>query len=302
MSRQPPVWHAGPLHLNRYGLAMGAGLLVGLFVALSEARRKGENEDAFTTAIAISAIAGLAGARLLYVLLNLATYAADPAAIIRIWDGGLSLIGALAGGGPALCLAARSLKLRPAVALDAAAPAMAAGLAIGRVGCDLFGLPTTLPWAVNIAGRWVHPAQAYEIIADSALFLWLWARRRVAPGTAGPRPGAQLARFIGGYALVRFLVEFTREPRGALWLSPAQWAAVAAVAVVLLWLRARGADLAPMAGGSGDLETGVSAETQAPPDLLQRVPAWAWTLAIPVLLALYFALNAGQVPLVRVLQ
>ncbi|MHB0884746.1 MAG: prolipoprotein diacylglyceryl transferase [Bacillota bacterium] len=289
MSRQPPMWPIGPFHINLYGLAMGLGLLVGLFIALSEARRRGEDEDAFTTAITVTVLAGLIGARLLYVLLNLGPYATEPAAVIRFWDGGLSLIGALVGGGVALYLTARGLKLRPAVALDAAAPAMAAGLAIGRVGCDLFGLPTTLPWAVSIAGQWVHPAQAYEIITDGLLFLWLWSKRRAAaPGTQ-TRPGLQVARFVGGYAVLRFLVEFAREPRGALWLSPAQWASVAAVTIAVAWVRAGKGRPVP------------APKTEPALDLIQRLPLWGWALFVPVLLALYFALNAGQAPWSRIL-
>ncbi len=289
MSRQPPMWPIGPFHINLYGLAMGAGLLVGLFIALSEARRRGEDEDAFTTAITIAVVAGLAGARLLYVMLNLGIYAAEPAAILRLWDGGLSLIGALIGGGLALYLTARGLRLRPAVALDAAAPAMAAGLAVGRVGCDLFGLPTTLPWAVNIAGQWVHPAQAYEIITDGLLFLWLWSRRWAAGPGVRIRPGLQLARFIGGYAILRFLVEFTREPRGALWLSPAQWVSVAAASAAVVWVRAGKGLPAP------------ALKPEPAPDLVQRLPLWGWALFIPLLLVLYFALNAGQAPWSRIL-
>ncbi len=282
------MWQVGPFHFNLYGLALGLGVLVGLAIAFSEARRKGEDEDRFATAMIFTIIAGIIGARVAYVLLDLKTYLADPASMVRIWDGGLALVGTLIGGGLTLFIAARRLKLRPAVTLDAAAPAMAIGHAVGRVGCDLFGLPTNLPWAVNISGQWVHPAQAYEVVTDVVLFAWLWSRRK------DSRPGFQTARFVFGYSAFRFLIEFTRESQRYLFLSAGQWATLVAMAAALAWFQwarrrpAKDVDTAP-----GE------APKATKPDPLQRVPAWAWGFAVPVLLFAYYALNAAQSPLAK---
>jgi phosphatidylglycerol:prolipoprotein diacylglycerol transferase len=285
------MWQVGPFHFNLYGLALGAGLLVGLAVAFSEARRKGQDEDRFATAMIATIIAGLVGARLAYILLNLKAYLAEPASMLRLWDGGLSLVGTLIAGGLTLFIASRHLRLRPAVSLDAAAPGMAIGHAIGRVGCDLFGLPTTLPWAVNVGGQWVHPAQAYEVVTDVILFAWLWSRRK------DQRPGVQTARFVLGYSAFRFLIEFTREPRTLLFLSPGQWATLVAMGASVAWLRRARRPSAPAADPAPAAVDGPAPVASVDP--LQRVPAWAWGLAVPVLLIAYYALNAAQSPLAR---
>jgi prolipoprotein diacylglyceryltransferase len=107
---------------------------------------------------------------------------------------------------------------------DVFAPAVALGMAVGRVGCLLTeppGRPTSLPWGVRlsaeqvaaipactgcVAGRPLHPSFAYEIAFHLlALGALLWLRDRV------PVPGGLLTLYLGAYAVFRFAVEFTRD-------------------------------------------------------------------------------------------
>src|SRR5262249_37988329 len=133
-----------------------------------------------------------------------------------------------------------------ASAADTAAPALALGLAIGRVGCHLagdgdWGTPSTLPWAVAYAhgvapwphppGVRVHPAALYEGIALAALFAILWRERaRLVPA------GTTFAVYLIASGTIRFVVELVRtNPPIALGLTEGQWlsAAVAGVGIAM---------------------------------------------------------------------
>jgi phosphatidylglycerol:prolipoprotein diacylglycerol transferase len=143
---------------------------------------------------------GLAGAKLLWVIEHLGQ---EPFRDLLLSRGGMSWFGGLAGGvGTALIVMRRkNVPIMPSLA--AAAPALAIGHAIGRIGCflvgDDYGRPSNLPWAVAFPKGLpptdvpVHPTQLYEMFA---LFLvaWLlirWRRQHVAdavwalPGAGG---------------------------------------------------------------------------------------------------------------------
>jgi prolipoprotein diacylglyceryltransferase len=98
---------------------------------------------------------------------------------------------------------------------DAWVPALAVGLIIGRMGCQLsglwdgtFGIPTSLPWGWDYGdGISRHPTALYEILAVAAC----WALVSLVPA----RPtGARFAAFLAGYCLIRFALEFLKPPFG----------------------------------------------------------------------------------------
>ena len=120
-------------------------------------------EVKLSTLSLILLVLAIVGGRGLYALTHWADYARDPAGVFRIWEGGLMLYGgyflAIAGG----IVYARRANLLVWRAADAAAPSMALGIGIGRIGCFLngccFGLPTHLPWGVRF------PAGSYSTFA-----------------------------------------------------------------------------------------------------------------------------------------
>jgi phosphatidylglycerol:prolipoprotein diacylglycerol transferase len=205
------------------------GILVGLYVLKKEAAARNLPAGVLDAAVA-GVLGGLLGAKLLYV----AGHASEPLRETLFARGGMSWFGGLAGGvGSGLVFVARRRWPLLAV-LAAATPALAAGHAIGRIGCllvgDDYGRPTDLPWGIAFpeglppTTQRVHPTQVYEALplALLAFLLVRWRRR-------GMPDAAILGRYLVFAGVLRFLIEFVRvNPRVALGLTVAQWAAAAA--------------------------------------------------------------------------
>jgi len=137
-------------------------------------------------------------------------------------------------------------------ATDFIAPLVPLALAAGRLGnfinAELWGRPAAVPWAMvfpNVDGVPRHPSQLYEFALEGVLLfavLWWFSR--------WPRPrGAVSGAFLLGYGLLRFLVEFTREPDRhlgllSLGLSMGQWLSapmIVAGAAAIIWAYRAGA-------------------------------------------------------------
>ncbi|NYT37754.1 prolipoprotein diacylglyceryl transferase [Allopusillimonas soli] len=157
------------------------------------------------------------GGRLGYVLFYKPDeYLAHPIEIFYLWQGGMSFHGGLIGVLVVLFLFARSRGRTLLEIGDFVAPLIPLGLAAGRLGNfingELWGRPTTLPWGMVFPqtqdGIPRHPSQLYEMCLEGFLLfavVWWFARK--------PRPTGQVsAVFLMGYGLLRFLVEFTRQP------------------------------------------------------------------------------------------
>jgi phosphatidylglycerol:prolipoprotein diacylglycerol transferase len=168
----------------------------------------------------------------------------------RLWSlvhaggrGGLVWYGGVAAGALAVWVVTTLRRVRWLDAADAIAPALAAGLAIGRVGCHLagdgdWGPPTTLPWGVRYAagvaswpfppGVYVHPSALYEAAASAVLCMALRGR------------AVAFWWWCVGAGTVRFLVELVRvEPVIACGLTEAQALGVLLVAVGLVGVSGR---------------------------------------------------------------
>ena len=174
--------------------------------------------------------------------------------IFKVWQGGMSAHGGIVGSILAIAYYARRQKTSFLTVADFVAPLVPLGLMFGRLGNfingELWGRAAdpTLPWAMIFenSGTLVprHPSQLYEAFLEGALLftvLWLFSRK--------PRPaGAVGALFCLGYGLVRFVVEYFREPDsylglGLFGLSRGQWLSLPVMAlglVVLLWALRRG--------------------------------------------------------------
>ena len=147
--------------------------------------------------------------------------------MLQIWHGGLSFHGAFIGMTAACGLFARVHRVPFWQLADTLIFAGTPGLFFGRLGnfinAELYGRATTVPWAMVFptdpqqVPR--HPSQLYEAIAEGVvLFLLLWTLERRARAGGWYRPGMLAAVFLLGYGLLRFLLEFTREPDAQLGL------------------------------------------------------------------------------------
>ena len=153
-----------------------------------------------------SAIAGAAlGAKLLHVAEHWPTLVQRNEPLL--WLGGKSLLGGLLGGTLGVELGKRAVRWRVPTG-DPWVPALAAGIVIGRIGCQLsgtwdqtYGSPTSLPWGWNYGdGVLRHPTALYELLAVAVLFAAVRTRWR-------DNPGARFAAFLAGYCVLRFALE-----------------------------------------------------------------------------------------------
>lgn len=242
----PVIVRFGPLALRWYGLMYLLGFAGGYLVIRKRLLGRGFSAAQIENLV-LWAIAGLiVGARLGEVLFyqwpNWVYYFRHPLEIIALWHGGMSFHGGLLGAivmGVGYLRRSRLPVLRAADAVFLAVPI---GLGLGRLGNfingELFGRVSSLPWAMVFPGGGPlprHPSQLYEFLLEGPLFftfLWL-CRDRV-------RPGGLTALFLMGYSVLRFSVEFVRQPDPQLgfvlgWLTMGQLLCLAQAAAGLAW-------------------------------------------------------------------
>jgi phosphatidylglycerol:prolipoprotein diacylglycerol transferase len=247
-----PIVHVklGPLNISPHGVGIAVGFLLGARLMLPESTRKGISEDDVYTVLIRAAIGALIGARVAYVINHLGDYTSDPLGVFKVWEGGISLLGGIFG---AILLAlpiTRKLKIDAWRMLDAAAPGIALGIVVGRVGdmivADHLGKPTSfflgyrcragIDTASPCIGDVVHQPHLYDLFFASLLLGGLlWLRKR-----SHERPlfdGAQIFVFGAFYGVARFIEDFFRidETHGT-GLTGSQWTAIATTAICTAWL------------------------------------------------------------------
>jgi prolipoprotein diacylglyceryl transferase len=213
-------FHVGPLFVHAYGLAYVVALLVAIAIVKRRWARRGGDPALVQEVGLIGFPAGLIGGRLYFLATSWGEVPQHWWGPLAVWQGGLGIWGGIAGGtlGGLWVLRRRGADI-PAF-LDAAAPALLVGQAIGRIGNyfnqELFGGPTTLPWGLEIdpAHRpaayahtaTFHPTFLYELIwniALAAILVRLGRRRAIrAPGL--------FALYVAGYSLGRMGEELLR--------------------------------------------------------------------------------------------
>jgi phosphatidylglycerol:prolipoprotein diacylglycerol transferase len=193
----PILFHVGSISVRWYGAILATALLLGVLLAQHLAKRVGLKPEKVTDLAFFATVAALIGARLVHVLNDWGYYSQHHLEIAEVWHGGLAFHGVLFGGVLALWLFSRWQKIAPLLLLDVALPALVLGQVIGRwgnwVNQELYGRPTTGPWALAIAPEHrvvgyeafttFHPLFLYEsfgnlIILVLLLVLWRWPARR----------------------------------------------------------------------------------------------------------------------------
>jgi prolipoprotein diacylglyceryltransferase len=217
----PVVLDLGRVAIGSHEFFVALGVLVAAVVVVLESRRRGLWGEEMLAAVAGGLVGGALG-------MHASSWLRAPEAAVRtplleVWQfGAKSILGGLTGAYLGVVLAKRLTGYRRRTG-DVFAPAVALGMAVGRVGCLLTeppGRPTSLPWGVRLSaeqvaaipgctacvpGRPLHPSFAYEIVFHLLAFgALLWLRDRVR------EPGGLLTLYLLAYALFRFAVEFTR--------------------------------------------------------------------------------------------
>jgi phosphatidylglycerol---prolipoprotein diacylglyceryl transferase len=261
----PVALQLGPVAVHWYGLTYLAAF--GLFMLLGKRRLQHapyasdpswsfqDVEDVLFLGVLGVVLGGRFGYCLFY---NPGYYAAHPLEILYAWRGGMSFHGGLIGVILAMTWFAYERKRSFWAVADFVAPCVPTGLACGRVGNfingELWGrvADPELPWGMVFRGAGDlprHPSQVYQFLLEGLLLfvvLWVYARN-------GPRQGRVSAAFLMGYGVLRFIVEFFREPDAHLGLlqmglSMGQWLCVPMVlggAALWWWFGTRPAPAAP---------------------------------------------------------
>ena len=247
-----PEIEIGPLTLQTFGLCFAAAFLVAGAIVGVRLKELGKPVD-WAYEMGFSAlIGGLLGARLDWLLQNWDEASDD--VLGNIFSGsGLVWFGGLVGGAIGVILWARWRGYLHLGLLDLAAPALAAGYAVGRVGCQLsgdgdYGKPWDGPWAMSYPDgtvpttEEVHPTPVYETLTMGLVAIVLWRLRNRLTG------GLLFALYLVLAGLERFLVEFIRRNDAvAAGLTTAQLLSLAMVAAGAAWLvvKARRGGLEP---------------------------------------------------------
>ena len=214
------VVQLGPLPLHMYGLMIALGVVVASRVGRVRYVARGGNGEAFDSAAFWAVIGGIIGARLYHVITDYQLFEDHPERIIQIWRGGLGIWGGVIGGALAVLVVARRRHLQFGLIADSIVPGLAFAQGIGRWGNwfnqELFGRPSTLPWAVEIdlAHRPLEyadfstfqPTFLYESLLCVALgFALLAVDRRFKLAR-----GQLFALYAAGYTAFRFFLEQLR--------------------------------------------------------------------------------------------
>jgi prolipoprotein diacylglyceryl transferase len=269
-----PRIELGPLAISPHGIGIAVGYLVGAQIMVARARARGGPEENDLWNVVFYALVGaIVGARVGYVLGHLSQVTdggSDPLGIVRVWEGGISLLGGITGG----ILGALPYVLRRRMGfwrmMDLVVPGLAAGIVIGRVGDlvigDHLGKPTALPWGWRclgeVGGSPPAPASVYRLaleqgnppslgcfelalhqtalydFASTILLLGLL----VILDRRGHRLGFLTLVFGVWYGAMRVITDFLRVDRSYFGLTGSQLLALGVVLVSLFLLaRYRGA-------------------------------------------------------------
>jgi phosphatidylglycerol:prolipoprotein diacylglycerol transferase len=263
-----PIWErirlVGDFAVSPHGITIALGFLAGAQVMLARARRRGvarrpvdDVRLVIEALVTRAALGGIVGARFFYVVTHLDNFA-TPLEWFLVWEGGLSLLGGITGAVLAGLPYVLRRRLSVALLLDSAAPGLALGIFLGRIGDLVIGehlggrTNSPLGWrctgAVGDPGApypWpgptaqgcfdvaVHQTALYDFLAGGVVFALLILLERRARFD-----GFFLSAFVVLYGGFRFVSDFARAAdRDLVWtLTGSQLAAVAAILAVAAWL------------------------------------------------------------------
>ncbi|WP_203566932.1 prolipoprotein diacylglyceryl transferase [Aestuariimicrobium ganziense] len=213
----------GPLRIHFYALCILAGIAVAWWMSRRRWEARGGDPEQIETMMTVAVLAGILGARVYHVATDPQLYfgpGRNPVDALKLWQGGLGIWGGVLFGALAVWWLSRRAGVSFGLAADVLAPGILAAQAIGRLGNwfnqELFGRPTTLPWALEIDPAFrpegyaqfatFHPTFLYEMVWNLlgvAALLWLEKRYRLGRGKL-------FALYVAIYCFGRFFIEALR--------------------------------------------------------------------------------------------
>jgi phosphatidylglycerol:prolipoprotein diacylglycerol transferase len=251
----PTLFNLGPFEIRYYGIIYVLGFILAYFflVTLSKRRHLELSKDDISDLLFYEIIGTVIGARLFEIFVyNPAYYFANPFEMMAVWHGGLSFHGGLIGAAVAGFLFCKKKKVAFYDLADIVVIPLAFGLFLGRIGNflngELVGRLTNVPWCVKFKKYegCRHPSQLYESAKNLFIFgvLWFMKDKKL-------KKGIMFWSFILMYSVLRFFVEFFREPDPQigfiLGLTMGQWLNIVMFCIgIFFFLRINGKKGAPV--------------------------------------------------------
>ncbi|KML05283.1 prolipoprotein diacylglyceryl transferase [Rossellomorea marisflavi] len=242
----PIAFQLGPISVHWYGVIIGLGIALGMYMVIRESKRQGLHPDTFIDLLVWAIPIAIISARIYYVAFEWNNYYADhPEDIIKIWNGGIAIHGALIGSVLTTIIFAKVKGLSFWKLADIAAPSLIVGQAIGRWGnfinqeahgrevsrqfLENLHLPRFIIDQMYIDGSYYHPTFLYESLWNVVvLILLLIIRRKV----KSLRRGELFLTYVIGYSIGRFFVEGMRTD--SLMLGDFRFAQVISIALIVV--------------------------------------------------------------------
>ncbi|WP_416828453.1 prolipoprotein diacylglyceryl transferase [Ectobacillus polymachus] len=236
-------FYLGPFPIYWYGVLIGTGMMLGLWLAIRESDRRGLPKDTFVDLVLFAIPIAIICARAYYVIFEWDYYGSNPSQIFNIRQGGLAIHGGLIGGVLTGIIFARVRHLSFWKLADIAAPSILLGQAIGRWGnfmnqeahggpvsrafLESLHLPNFIINQMYIDGVYYQPTFLYESLWDFAGVILLLLLRK-----ANLRYGELFFTYLTWYSIGRFYVEGLRTD--SLMLGPLRVAQVVSIVLVVL--------------------------------------------------------------------
>ncbi|MED3622847.1 prolipoprotein diacylglyceryl transferase [Neobacillus thermocopriae] len=217
----PIAFSLGPIQVHWYGIIIGVGLALAMYIAMKEGNRRGLPKDTFADLLLWAIPIAIISARIYYVIFEWDYYKNNLTAIPQIWNGGIAIHGALIGSVLTAYVFSKKRGISFWKLADIAAPSIILGQAIGRWGnfmnqeahggevtrefLENLYLPDFVINQMYINGSYYHPTFLYESIWDLAGFIFLLLLRR-----ANLRRGEMFLTYVIWYSVGRYFIEGMR--------------------------------------------------------------------------------------------
>jgi len=225
-------------------------IVAGGLVILRLAKKQNVSEETIFDLMFWLVLGGLIGARLYDVLLELLYYMRQPLAILKVWQGGLAVHGAIVGCAVTLFIFAKKRRLDFWLLTALVATAAPLAQAIGRLGNyfnqELIGRPTDLPWGIPIditnrpleylSFQYFHPTFLYESLGNMIIFLILLLLiNKTIKSQDSPSRMSNVFVYLILYSVLRFSLEFIKIDRTPE-LFGLRWPQIASLGLVVIAL------------------------------------------------------------------
>jgi len=217
----PIAFSLGPIQVHWYGVIIGLGIALALWVAMREGEKRGLDKDLFADLMLWAIPISILSARIYYVIFQWDYYVQHPSEILAIWNGGIAIHGALIGAVVTAYIFTKKRGVSFWKVADIAAPSIILGQGIGRWGnfinqeahgrevtrafLENLMLPDFIVNQMYINGAYYHPTFLYESVWNILGFALLIGLRRVNLGR-----GEIFLSYVIWYSIGRYFVEGMR--------------------------------------------------------------------------------------------